>query len=53
MNYIQREKQCSALQLHTSLDADLEGYQWARDHVGQSGAAIYRLYSKAGAPELY
>ena len=53
MNYIQREKQCSALQLHTSLDADLKGYQWARDHVGQSGAAIYRLYSKAGVPELY
>ena len=23
------------------------------DHVGQSGAAIYRLYDKVDAPELY
>lgn len=53
MNNIQREKWCSGLQLNSSLDADLQGYKWARDHVGQSGAAVYRLYGKADAPELY
>lgn len=28
-------------------------YQWARNTIGQSGCAIYRLHGKAGAPELF
>lgn len=35
------------------MDADLYGYKWARDNVGQSGATIYRLYGKPDAPELF
>ncbi|SOB80104.1 aminoglycoside 3'-phosphotransferase-1 [Sphingomonas guangdongensis] len=31
----------------------LGGYAWARDRVGESGAAVYRLHGRAGAPELY
>lgn len=53
MNHIQRESACASLQLSSSLNAELEGYKWARDNIGQSGAAIYHLYDKAGAPELY
>ncbi|MUR97733.1 hypothetical protein DIP90_20285, partial [Acinetobacter baumannii] len=34
-------------------NADLYGYRWARDNVGQSGATIYRLYGKPNAPELF
>ena len=34
------------------MDADLYGYKWARDNVGQSGATIYRLYGKPDAPEV-
>ena len=33
--------------------AELEGYEWARDTVGESGSAVYRLYGKAGAPDLF
>lgn len=34
--------------------ADLtESYRWARDTVGESGGAVYRLYDKQGAPNLY
>ena len=53
MNHIHRESTCARLQLNSSLDHELDGYKWARDHVGQSGAAIYRLYDKVDAPELY
>lgn len=31
----------------------LGGYAWARDRVGESGAAVYRLHGRIGAPELY
>lgn len=53
MNHIQRETSCSGLQLNSNLDVELNGYKWARDNVGQSGAAIYRLYGKPDAPELF
>ncbi|MDR0064558.1 methyltransferase domain-containing protein, partial [Acinetobacter baumannii] len=42
-----------AAKLNDNLDADLYGYRWARDNVGQSGATIYRLYGKPNAPELF
>ena len=53
MSHIQRETSCPAMRLNPDLDAELHGYKWARDNVGQSGAAIYRLYGKPDAPELY
>ncbi|HDL4225076.1 TPA: phosphotransferase, partial [Mannheimia haemolytica] len=53
MSHIQRETSCSRPRLNSNLDADLYGYKWARDNVGQSGATIYRLYGKPDAPELF
>lgn len=53
MSHIQRETSCSRPRLNSNLDADLYGYRWARDNVGQSGATIYRLYGKPDAPELF
>lgn len=53
MSHIQRETSCSRPRLNANLDADLYGYRWARDNVGQSGATIYRLYGKPNAPELF
>ena len=51
--HIQRETSCSKPRLNSNMDADLYGYKWARDNVGQSGATIYRLYGKPDAPELF
>lgn len=53
MSHIQRETSCSKPRLNSNMDADLYGYKWARDNVGQSGATIYRLYGKPDAPELF
>ena len=36
-----------------SLRAAVAAYQWARDSVGESDAAVYRLRRKGGAPDLY
>ena len=35
------------------VSAELIGYNWARDNVGESGGAVYRLYGKPGAPDLF
>ncbi|WP_179505272.1 MULTISPECIES: APH(3')-I family aminoglycoside O-phosphotransferase [unclassified Sphingomonas] len=48
-----REKLCAAPALPAGLAQALEGYAWARDLVGESGGAVYRLHGKPGAPELY
>ena len=37
----------------SALATAVEGYRWARDTVGESGASVYRLYDKPGAPGLY
>lgn len=49
----QREHPCAAPAVPASLAARLDGYLWRRDAVGESGGAVYRLYGKAGAPDLY
>lgn len=36
-----------------SLRAAVAAYQWTRDSVGESDAAVYRLRRKGGAPDLY
>lgn len=48
-----REKACAAVPLPADLAAELVGYTWARDTVGESGGAVYRLHGKAGAPDLF
>lgn len=48
-----REQACEAAAVPVTLSSDLEGYEWARDEVGQSGGAVYRLHSKPGAPDLF
>jgi aminoglycoside 3'-phosphotransferase-1 len=48
-----REEVCAAVQMPASLAAKLIGYEWARDTAGASGAAVYRLHSKAHASEFF
>ena len=33
--------------------AELKGCEWARDTVGESGGAVYRLRGKPCAPDLF
>ncbi len=48
-----RERACAAAPLPAGLRSQLKGYQWARDNVGMSGGAVYRLHGKVGAPDLF
>ncbi len=48
-----REEACVAIETPASLTEMLAGYAWARDTVGESGGAIYRLFGRADAPDLY
>jgi len=48
-----REEPCDAVALPASLTDGVQGYQWARDRAGQSGGAVYRLYGRADAPDLF
>lgn len=36
-----------------SMVAAIAGYQWTRDSIGESDAAVYRLQGRDGAPDLY
>lgn len=48
-----REEACAAAHVPADMSAGLAGYEWARDTVGESGGAVYRLHDKAGAPDLF
>lgn len=49
----ERERVCGAPPLPAPLSDAVQGYQWARDTVGESGGAVYRLHGRASAPDLY
>lgn len=42
-----------SLPLPASISAELAGYKWDRNTVGQSGGAVYRLHGKSGARNLF
>ncbi len=48
-----REEACPAVRVPESMSVAVAGYAWARDKVGASGGAVYRLHGKPGAPDLY
>ena len=48
-----RKEACQAVPVPESMLAAVAGYAWARDKVGESGGAVYRLHGKPGAPDLY
>jgi len=48
-----RETGCGPAAVPAGFVADVAGYRWARDTVGESGGMIHRLYGKAGAPDLF
>lgn len=50
---MRREKNCGAADVPASLTGAVAGYAWARNTIGESGGAVYRLHGKPGAPELY
>lgn len=53
MSNDEREPVCAAARSLTAMSAGLEGYEWARDTVGESGGAVYRLHGKGQAPDLF
>ena len=44
---------CSPIRLPPAISAELAEYEWGRNSVGQSGGAVYRLFGKVGAPDLF
>lgn len=50
---LDREEPCMAVPVPASMSAELIGYKWARDTVGESGGAVFRLHGKAGATDLF
>lgn len=40
-------------QLPPDISAELVGYKWLRNTFGQSGGAVFRLFGKEGAPDLF
>ncbi|MDO6415737.1 APH(3')-I family aminoglycoside O-phosphotransferase [Sphingomonas sp. BIUV-7] len=48
-----REEPCAPIALPPALAGPLAGYRWARDLVGESGGATFRLHAKSGAPDLF
>lgn len=48
-----REPACDLPDLPDALRGPLAGYRWARDLVGEAGAAVYRLDGRGDAPGLY
>ncbi|EKM6407086.1 MULTISPECIES: APH(3')-I family aminoglycoside O-phosphotransferase [Pseudomonadota] len=48
-----REVNCVAMPVPAGLSEEVKGYSWARNNVGESGGVVYRLYGKAGAPDLF
>ncbi|MBJ6121453.1 APH(3')-I family aminoglycoside O-phosphotransferase [Sphingomonas mollis] len=49
----ERERACTAALVPESMAAAVEGYEWARDIVGESGGVVYRLHGKSDAPDLF
>lgn len=51
---ISRKKQAAMLaDMPASMAAAVADYRWARDSVGESDAAVYRLQGTDGAPDLF
>ncbi|WP_426086376.1 APH(3')-I family aminoglycoside O-phosphotransferase [Janthinobacterium sp. PSPC1-1] len=49
-----KKKQAAVMAaMPASLSAAVANYQWARDSVGESDAAVYRLQGRDAAPDLY
>lgn len=49
----EREQACAAAPIPTTMSTELEGYEWARDTVGEAGGTVYRLHGKDRAPDLF
>lgn len=49
----EREHACAPIAVPGGMVADVAGYRWARDRVGESGGVIHRLHGKSGAPDLF
>ncbi|KHJ55204.1 aminoglycoside phosphotransferase [Aureimonas altamirensis] len=50
---IDREESCAIPFVPSNMSVEVHGYKWARDTIGQAGGAVYRLYGRVGAPDLF
>ncbi|KQM24947.1 MULTISPECIES: APH(3')-I family aminoglycoside O-phosphotransferase [unclassified Sphingomonas] len=53
MTMMERDILCVPAAVPAGLADAVAGYRWARDQVGESGGAVYRLSGKADAPDLF
>ncbi|WP_111268057.1 APH(3')-I family aminoglycoside O-phosphotransferase [Marilutibacter maris] len=44
---------CAPIPVPACMSAALAGYRWARDVIGESDGAVYRLHGEAGASDLF
>ncbi|MDF0545824.1 APH(3')-I family aminoglycoside O-phosphotransferase [Sphingobium sp. H39-3-25] len=51
--YVDHEVICTPAPAPAGMSAELVGYEWARNNVGESGGAVYRLFGKPDAPDLF
>jgi len=49
----ERERACAPPLVPAAIAADVAGYRWTRDRVGQSGGRVYRLHGRPGAPDVF
>jgi len=49
----ERETPCAPVAVPAGLAEAVRGYRWARDGVGESGGAVYRLSGRRDAPDLF
>ncbi len=48
-----RETPCVPVDVPPGIADAVAGYAWARDLVGESGGAVYRLHGRSGAADLF
>lgn len=48
-----REEAYGAVPVPAGLSAEMIGYEWTRNTIGEAGSTIYRLHGKADAPDLF
>lgn len=50
---MRREKSSVPIPVPSEMSNDVKGYKWARNTVGESGCAVYRLHGNLSSPDLY
>lgn len=47
------KESCAIPFVPSDMSVEVDGYKWARDTTGEASGAVYRLYGRVGAPDLF